>query len=267
MGALEGCDLVVHLAGRTRASSLTDFLTANAEVSQRLAETARQTGSRLVYISSQAAAGTGTPERPTTEEDTPSPISDYGRSKLAGEEAVRGVEGLDFTSLRPSAVYGPGDRDFLTLLRCAERGFFPTLGRAGAAYSFLYIDDLVEAIEIVAERGELSGQIFFVAHPRPSSLDDFSSALAAAFDRPLRSIPVPTGLLWLASSIGVLAAKLGFDPLMTPSRYREITAEGFVCSTDKLATATEFRAGVPLEEGLRRTIDWYTRNRLAGGDS
>ncbi len=256
--ALEGCDVVVHLAGRTRASNLSQFLSANAEAAKQVALAARDAGSRLIYISSQAAAGTGTIENPRSEDDAPRPISDYGRSKLAGEEAVQQVEGLEYSILRPCAVYGPEDKDFLSLIKLAQHGVFPIVGRPDSAFSFVYVDDLVGAIETVMRQPETNAKVFFVSEKVPHRAADFLRLLAESLGKKFRPIRLPSSLLWLTMNLSIPASWLGLSPLMTPSRYRELTSEGFVCKSERLKLLTGFEARVGLEEGLRKTIDWYT---------
>src|SRR4051812_31912772 len=114
---LRGAGAIYHLAGATRAVSSADFNAANLAVTERLLDRLIALGEspRFVLVSSQAAAGpapdAGHPKR---EEDAEAPIEDYGRSKLAAERAVRMRSGsMPTTVVRPVAVYGPGDRDFL----------------------------------------------------------------------------------------------------------------------------------------------------------
>ena len=258
--AFEGCSLVIHLAGRTRAPSLAQYLEANAVATEQVALAAREVGARLIYISSLAAAGPGTPEDPRVEDDRPAPISDYGRSKLAGESAVERAEGLDYVILRPCAIYGPGDRDFSLLFALARRGILPHIGRSDAAFSLLYIDDLVRSIGLVASHDPTdSARLFFVADERPHSVADFLESLASACGVPYRPIRVPSFLLRLAALAATPAARLGLDPLLTQSKYRELTAPGFVCSAARLRRSTGFQARISLDEGVRRTHAWYAR--------
>jgi len=261
--AFTDCDVVLHLAGRTRAPSLEEFLVANARVTQQVSLAARDANARLIHVSSQAAAGTGTKEKPRIETALPSPVSDYGRSKLAGEEAVRGVEGLRYTILRPCAIYGPVDRDFSLLFFCAQRGLFPLLGHSDAAFCFLYIEDLIQAIERVIRHPEVDREVFFVGPEVAHTAEELMRTLAAVWDKPYRPLRLPSSLLWLAAAVSAPAARLGLDPILTRSRYQEITSEGFVCSSEKLRLATGFEARVSLEEGLRRTSAWYTTHRAA----
>ena len=105
-----GVAIIVHLAGVTRAASNPIYRAVNVEGTRAVAEAARQVGARLVYVSSQAAAGPGTPLRPRREEDAPHPVTAYGASKLAGEEAVREAADLPWSILRPVFLLGLGLR-------------------------------------------------------------------------------------------------------------------------------------------------------------
>ena len=93
-----------------------------------------------------AAAGPGTVESPARESQVPRPVSFYGRSKLAGEQAVQALEGLRLGIVRPPGVYGPRDKDFLALFRMGSRGWFPLLGSPDTGFSLIHVDDTVDAL-------------------------------------------------------------------------------------------------------------------------
>ena len=111
--AFAGASVVVHLAGVVESVRAGGYAAVNVTGTEAVARAAREAGARLVHISSLAAAGPAPATAPRSEDLPPNPITDYGRSKLAGERAVAEVEGLDWTILRPGAVYGPGDRALL----------------------------------------------------------------------------------------------------------------------------------------------------------
>ena len=260
---LADCDVVFHLAGLTRAQTLKGFEAANVVAAREVALASKLAGARLIHVSSLAAGGTGTRSTPRTESDTPAPISPYGRSKLEGERAVRSIEHLDWTVIRPPAVYGPGDKDFLTLVQMASRGFFPQIGHPSSAFSFIYVKDLVRALDSVARATNTIGEIYYACDERPYSTSEVSSLLAKVVGRHYRPVRIPTSLLWLTMAFGFPLNLVGVKPLITPSRYREITSEGFVCSPEKLRKTTGFSAKIGLEDGLRRTFDWYTATHAA----
>ena len=113
-----------------------------------------------------AAAGPGGPQAPRSEGDPPAPMTAYGHSKLEGERVVAAIAGLRWTILRPGVVYGPGDRALLPLFVLASRGVLPNIGYSSAAYTFVYIPDLVRAIASAVDRGS-SGDVLFVGHAKP----------------------------------------------------------------------------------------------------
>ena len=118
---VEGAEVVFHVAGLVAARSEAGFLRVNRDGSGALAHTAARAGAgRLVLVSSLAVTGPSRPGVRPDERSGPGPVSAYGRSKKAGEDAVRGA-GVPFTVVRPRAVYGPRDRAFLSALPTAAR--------------------------------------------------------------------------------------------------------------------------------------------------
>ena len=82
-------------------------------------------------------------------------------------------------------------------------------------------------------------------------------SLAKLFERPYRPIRIPKALLWLGMSWGRLGFLLGQPPLLTESRYQELTAGDFVCSGEKFQQLSRLGTMVSLDEGLRRSQEWY----------
>lgn len=256
--AFGAASVVFHLAGVTRAKDLHSYRRVNVEATRQVGLAALESGARLVNVSSQAAAGAGTVERPRLESDLPEPVSDYGRSKLLGEEAISQIEDLDWIIARPSAVYGPRDRDFQALFRLAARGVFPMTSPPDTAYSMIYVEDLARVLEAIALSPRAQAQVFFISHPTPNTSEEFLMALAGLFERPYKPIRIPQSLLWLAMFMGRAAFLFGRPPLLTESRYRELTAGSFVCSCEKLGRLTAPMKMVSLSQGLQQSREWYS---------
>ena len=255
--ALAGVDTVVHLAGVTRARTDRDLMAVNVEATRQVATVARERGAFLVHVSSQAAAGIGTLDRPATESDPPAPITPYGTSKLDGEHVVRAMSSLRWTILRPASVYGPGDRAFLALFRLAARGVFPLVGPPGAAYTLIHVDDVAHAIEAAARTETAGGETFYIGHPDPVTADGLRAALGAATGRALRTLRLPLMLARIVAGVGELGRRLGRPTAFDLARLQELTAAGFVCNVDKVRDRLGVEARIGITEGCAATAQWY----------
>ena len=140
-----------------------DLFQVNADGTRNLVGAAVAAAPRLarfVYVSSLAAAGPSPGgSTPRTEEMPPKPLTWYGRSKLAGESAVRSVAGLNWTIVRPPIVFGPRERDVLRYFRLARRGCLPVVGFSDRYYSLIYVEDLAEGLLRAAEAPAAVGQV------------------------------------------------------------------------------------------------------------
>lgn len=257
--AIRGAEVVIHLAGVVSAVGEAAFIAGNVEGTRIIGEAAAACGARLVHISSLAAGGPAPASAPRSEADPPSPINAYGRSKLASERALAAIRGLHWTALRPGVVYGPGDRAMLPLFRMARRGVLPVVGRTGAAYSIVHVDDLVRAIAAAAERGA-PGDILYVGHPRPVTARELVAAVGAAVGGRIRLIGVPMTLTRAAALAGDVAGHVTGRPALIDSRrYAELAAEGFVCRVDRLREHLGIVPAIELQDGMNETADWYRR--------
>lgn len=256
--AFAGSSLVVHAAGVTRARDARVFQTINVKATEAVVKAVNAARSHLLFISSQAAAGPGTPERPAREDDRSQPVTAYGRSKLAAEEAIRANARNRWTVLRPSSIYGPRDRQFLPLFKMARRGLFP-LASASASYTFVHVDDVVRAAIAAAADNRATGEVFFVGHPQPVTTTTLLDAIGVAVGRGCHPTPVPRVAIRLLAAAGELSWKLGRQPLLDRARLTELYADGFVCSVEKLKASLGVEASVALQDGIAQTGDWYRR--------
>jgi nucleoside-diphosphate-sugar epimerase len=255
--AFRQVDVVVHLAGVVSSVRDRVFQDVNVEGTRTVAAAARTADAYLVDVSSLAAAGPAPLSAPRTEDDPPTPITEYGRSKLGGERAIAAMAGLRWTVLRPGIVYGPGDRAFLPLFEAAARGVMPLVGRPGASYSVIHVEDLVGAIAAAIDRG-LEGDTIFVAHPQPASTRQLAEGVRDAVGRSTVTIPVPMSLTRLAAWAGDAAGMLtGRPQIINSRRYAEMSAEGFVCRVDRLRDRLQVVAPTGLKDGMAQTAAWY----------
>ncbi len=253
--AAAGCELLVHAAGVSRAPTASVFEAVNVGGTRAAVEAANRVGARFVLISSLAAIGPGTVNRPAREDDAPRPVTPYGLSKRAAEAVVRSIARTPWTIIRPVPVYGPRDRAFLPLFRLAARGWFLQAVPPQTPYTFIYVDDLARGVVEAVSSQHAVGQAMFLGHPDPLSAEDLLKALARTFGKTFR--PWRVRGLYAAALAGELAWRLGRRPALDLGRYAELREEGFVCSVDRARELTGFSATVSLVDGIRRTADWY----------
>ena len=256
-GFAEGADLIVHGAAVTRAARPAMFDAVNVDGTRAVVEAANRAGGRLLYISSQAAAGTGRPDRQTREDDEARPVNAYGRSKLAAESVVRTTATVPWTIARPSSVYGPRDRAFLPLFKLASRGISLMAAEPATCVTLIYVDDLLEGLSLAATSDRSVGETFFLGHGDPAPVADLMRYVAEACGRTFRPLPVPRVALRAAAIAGELWWLTGRMPAIDRARLTELTAEGFVCSVSRARDLLGFSARVPLAEGVGRTARWY----------
>ena len=264
--AVDGCDVVVHLAGLVKALGRRQLFRVNVEGTRHVARACAGAARPpiLILVSSLAAAGPSGPSRPRVEEDAPAPVSRYGESKLLAEEALRGHDGLQATVVRPPIVYGPGDREVMPpLLRMARLGVILKAGFADKRYSLVHVDDLCQGILAAAERGhrlDASGSegIYFLSDGGEHSWDDVGEAVCAALGRHGLVLPLPevAGLpVALASS--VLAALTRRPAILSFDKMREIRQPAWTCSSARAERELGWRPRLKLAEGMRRSVEWF----------
>jgi len=260
--ALRGVDTVIHLAGVTKALAAADYDRGNRLATANLLCAAAGV-TRLVHVSSLAAAGPSPRDGALTEDDPPRPISLYGRSKLAGEAAVR-ASALAVRSIiiRPPVVYGPRDKDVFQVLRSVARGWMIEVGQAPSQtprrFSHIYVGDLVDGLIAAADAPGAAGEVFYIANLTPSSWQEFAAMAARLMNRRFRIVNIPERAAYAMGYCAEVWSRLTSKPgILSRDKVREAVCPGWVCDPSRVRQQLGFCAGASLEEGLRRTLDWY----------
>lgn len=236
-----GADAIVHVAGAISARNRAGFEAVNVAGTAALIDAARKAGvRRFVHISSLAAR----------EPD----LSDYGWSKARSERLVA-ASGLDWTIVRPPAVYGPGDRETLELFKMARRGLvaLPPKGR----FSVIHVEDLCRLILATLDDPDSWSETWEPDDGREGGWQHrhFARTLGRLYGRRALTLAMPRPVLRLASGLDRLVRR--GNAKLTRDRVR------FYCHPDWVATAGRrpperlWQPRIKTPTGLKQTADWY----------
>lgn len=271
--AADGVDVVFHLAGRVRALNSREFTEDNVEGTRRVVQAcqSQERSPVVVFASSIAAAGPNVPGQPHCETDRDAPISDYGRSKLAAEQAVRGfAEEVPISIVRPPIVFGPADPASLkifTSVRLTRMHLIP--GFRKFPVSVVYVDDLCDALVRIAEQGrrvvptgnnssdDATGT-YYVAAERTLKYGDLGKLAARAIGCRVLAIPLPKAFFWAVGGAVELLGQVRRTPaVLGLDKMREAVAPAWECSDEKIRRELGYLPGPSLEEQFNQTAAWY----------
>lgn len=262
--AVAGATHVLHCAGATKALRAGDLFAANQAGTRNLVQAVNETAEsttpvqRLVHLSSLAAGRAGTRAAPACEDDPSEPLSEYGRSKRAGEREVIAGCRREFVVLRPCAVYGPRDAEFLRLFKAARAHVLPVFGGGLQELSLVFAPDLAAAAVRALTGPGIAGRLLNVAGAEVVTAGELAAAIARALGGRMFRLSLPAGVLKLVCALASAGARLtGKATVLAHGKYRELTAPGWVCDTTRLQSAMGPLCQTRLADGLSATLAWY----------
>jgi len=236
-----GADAVIHVAGSINARSRAEFETVNVGGTANTIDAARKAGvRRFIHISSLAA------REPQ--------LSDYGWSKARSERLVA-ASGVDWTIVRPPAVYGPGDRETLELFKMARRGFvaLPPKGR----FSVIHVEDLCRLILALLDDSDSWAETYEPDDGREGGWQHrhFARTLGRIYGRRAMTLALPKPVLRLASGLDRLLRR--GNAKLTADRVGHFCHPDWVVTAEKRPPARLWQPEVKTPTGLKATADWY----------
>jgi nucleoside-diphosphate-sugar epimerase len=260
---LRGCTAVMHCAGATGARSLAEFRRVNVGGTEAVvrAASAACPDAMFVHVSSQAAAGPSRDGTPVRETDPPGPVSWYGRSKLEGELAVTRHHPGPWCVVRPSVVYGAGDRGLLPMFAMVARGVAPVVAGGGGRLQLLAVEDLARILFAAAQRRDMHGRRAFAAG-ESVSMGDLVREIARLRTPHARAVSVPGGIVRF---LGLIASLYGMLTTTTSpfnhDKVRDMLQPDWLCEGESFLRDLDVTPAIRWQQGMRDTCRWYVQAR------
>jgi len=264
---VSGADLLFHVAGLTRSRTIPPYMRINGEGTGNLVDAAinaPERPGRFIYISSLAAVGPNPACYPVDEGYSPKPLKGYGESKLAGEIAVRGAaDKLPVTVIRPPAVYGPRDMNFLPMFKAAGKyGFVPVIGDPDKEVSMVYITDLIDGIMVASTCDQAEGETYFITSS-DNTFSEIATAVGDATGSSARPLSIPPLIAKIAGEIGEMWWRLtNRSTIISRRKVKDMLQPRWTCSSDKAIVELGYSPQISLKEGMKLTARWYIENGM-----
>lgn len=255
---------IIHAAGVTKAVKQQHYDDINAVNSVQLGKAAERVKGqiiKMVFISSLAAAGpaiglTGS----ITEEIDPKPLTAYGRSKLLAETELKKLN-IPLTILRPTAVYGPGDKDIFIMLKTVSSGFDPYMGKITQQLSFVHAAD-VARVAVLASLSAANG-IYNISDGHCYGRYQFADLAKELLARKAFRFHIPMVLIKvLAYFLETTNRWMNKPAVINREKLHELAAANWCCDISKAKRELNFNPKFGLKDGLKDSINWYKENKL-----
>ena len=270
-------DYVVHAAGVTKCLHPEDFFRINTEGTKNLVRALldlQMPLKRFVYISSLSIMGAIREEQPyreISERDKAQPNTAYGKSKLEAEQWLdatnrqlteKGQAPFPYVILRPTGVYGPRERDYFMMFKSIQAHTDFAVGYQQQDITFVYVTDVVQAVFLALEKGEI-GRRYFLSDGEVYQSSTFSNLIRKELGNPwwIRI----TAPLWLLRIITFCGDRIGHMTgkitALNNDKYHIMKQRNWRCDIGPARQELGFEPQVQLEEGVRRSVAWYKKNK------
>jgi len=268
-------DYIIHAAGITKAKNKNDSNRINHEGTSTFAHLLQNLDmipTRFIFISSLSVCGAIHEELkknedgmmlypPISSEDTPRPNTEYGKSKLSAEKALTGMKGFPVVILRPTGVYGPREKDYFLMVKSIQRHIDCAVGMKAQEITFIYVKDLVEAMFLAINRGDIGG-IYHLSDGKTYNSRTFGRLIQKELKiNYVLRITIPLCVLRLICCISEKLSLLTNKPTIFNNDKYNILKQRNWCCNIRPAQAIGFQPQYDLKKGVKQTIAWYKQEK------
>lgn len=263
--ALDGIDLVYHLAGEVYARRKQDFYNGNVLATQNLLEACKEKETkRIIFLSSIGVYKPATLGTLLTEESECEPLTIYGKTKLNAERVIKQYN-IPWVIVRAPIVYGPHqppavNRLFLDAF--TKRKIY-NVGKGDNRRSFCFIDNLVHGLMLLANKPEANGQIFILSDDSPYTLDEIIITISAVIGQKIEVVHLPNILGNISWQINNLMGKL-FNLYFVELYAMKAMQLHWRCNITKAKKEIGYSPNVTLEMGIKSAMDWIKNDYEPG---
>ena len=261
-------DYIIHNAGVTKTCNNKMFDVVNYKYTRNLIEALYETNlipKKFIYISSLAAFGPGTekPIVPISNLSKPNPISQYGISKLKAEEFIKSQRKFPYVILRPTGVYGPGEKDYLVMYKSINKGIETYIGTKEQNISFIYVKDLAKLV-LNTLSSNIVKKSYFVSDLNSYTSIELNRIVKKELNKKTITLVFPVALIKI---IALLNEKISCLLQKKPStlnreKFKEISQKNWLCDSNDLVVDFGFKPEYNLQTGIHETIEWCKKENL-----
>jgi nucleoside-diphosphate-sugar epimerase len=257
-----GYDFIIHAAGITKAKTLADYNQVNAVYSENLALAAIETKvEKFIFVSSLAAIGpVDNLSAVIGTNQSPKPVTSYGISKLNAELSLSKLTKLPLIVIRPTAVYGPREKDIFILFESLNKGLEPYIGNFDQKLSFIYVKDLAKVI-LRALDSSVTHKAYNISDGHTYDRFALANISKKVLKKKTLKFHIPLSIVrMMASMLDVIYKNSSKTPALNKEKLAELTAVNWICNIDSAKEELGFEPEFDLRTGLSETLNWYKEN-------
>lgn len=261
-GVLKDADYLYHVAGIVKAKDWEGYYKGNVETTKNLLETVKEVNKnikRVILVSSLTACGPSLDGKPVTEQTEPHPITRYGKSKYEEEKlAYKFMGEIPITIIMPHAIYGERDTEIFQYFKTYKAGLLPLIGFNKKNLNLIHVSDLVEGIFLASMSEKAIGQKYFMASEEIYDWPRIGKAIERAFGKKALTIRLPHFIVYAVAAVAEFFFLFSKNAAtFNIEKARDWVQENWTCDVTKAKNELGYRQKVFLDEGIKRSIDWY----------
>lgn len=262
--AFHYANYIYHVAGVVKSKTPEGYFKGNVDTTDALLQAAIKNSSsikRVLVVGSLTSTGPSLDGKPITEEYPCSPITTYGKSKLEQEKLVNSYKDkLPITICRAPAVYGERDTEIFIFFQTFNKGLMTTIGFDKKVISLIHVRDLVEGFVLAAQSEKAKGETYFISSEKYYTWDEVGEVTRKIMNKKPFKVAVPHTIVYTVAAIAQFLSLFTNKPAtLNIEKAKDITQTAWICDTGKAKRELGYRQNIHLEEGIKRTIEWYKK--------
>lgn len=269
-----GWDYIIYNLGATKCANFADFNRINYQYLRNFTGALQAAGlvpRRFLYMSSLSALGPGDEKNytPIDSSAIPAPNTRYGLSKIKAETYLETLPDFPWTIFRPTGVYGPHERDYLMMIKCIDSGFDFGVGYRRQMLTFIYVDDLVEAMFLALEAPAALRRKYIISEDRAYTQKEFRDIVARRLGRRfVLPLKLPMWMVYVASTVAEKVAALQAKAsTLNRDKFKIMRQRNWNCSIADARRDFGFSPRFPLERGIDITVAAYEAEKRAAKEA
>lgn len=259
--ALDGIDLVYHLAGEVYSRKKSDYYKGNVLATQNLLDACKEKGAkRMVYLSTVGVYKPPITRTLLTEESECEPLTIYGKTKLGAEELIK-KSNIPWVIVRAPVIFGPSQPPVLNkfFLNALNKQKMYVIGEGSNLRSLCYIKNLIEGLMLLAGKQDIEARTFLFSDDVPYTFNEIIATMSTVTNRKIKVVHLPNilgDISWRFHNLMVNLFNLYFVELYSVKTMQI----NLGCDISKAKTEIGYNPAVALEHGVECTAKWIRNN-------